>query len=65
MREKKTNSYLLPEEVKKLYDEYGRTRRIYEKYQRMRKQLGKEPSEIMNIEEMGEKLKSLGARRYV
>jgi hypothetical protein len=64
MREKNLKIQLLPEEMEEVYVEYGRTRRFYEEYQKMRKQLGKKASEIMNIEEMEENLKSLGARRY-
>lgn len=64
MKKKNVKTRLLPKDMKKIYDEYGRTRTIYEEYQRIRKQLGKKSSEIMNIEEIEENLKSLGAKKY-
>jgi len=44
MQERNIKKSLLPDDMKKIYDEYGRTRRIYDEYQKLRKQLGKAPS---------------------
>lgn len=44
-------------------DDYGRIKQIYNKYLELRRQIGKSPRELMDIEEMERSLKSMGAAK--